>query len=205
MATTTRKPRRWTYYTAAGSAKMERIIAELTGVPPGGMRVSKVQGRTEVDALQSAMTQGYEAYVQQSNNLRQRQGDYTSSYLAEGLDSKDKNKHAHMFLGEVITLGGGNPVDGKTLFDAIQQAETYKAFKTSEYTPADINSKITVLMENNFAEGISQNGGFGKSIADMADKLFRKFIAQGSTLNEAEAETQAFISRNTAATTQADR
>ena len=183
--------------TAEGSALMEKIIAENVGVPPGGMRVSKVQGQIEMDAIYTAMTQGYDQYVQQVGNLRSRQKNYTSSYMAEGIGSKNHDNYSHMFLQELVTLPGSNPVDSKILFDAINNSETYKKFRSTEFSEADVTSAINTLISDNFGDGIEATGGFGKSIIDTTHKIFRKNIENGMSLSEATEDTKAFIERNT--------
>jgi len=183
--------------TAEGSAMMEKIIAENIGVPPGGMRVSKVQGEIEMDAIYSAMTQGYDAYLQQVNNLRSRQKNYTSSYMSEGIGSKNHDKYSHMFLQELITLPGSNPIDNKILFDAINNSETYKKFRSTEFTEADVTSAINTLISDDFGDGIDATGGFGKSIIDTTHKLFRRDVANGMSLQEATENAKSFIERNT--------
>ena len=183
--------------TAEGSALMEKIIAENVGVPPGGMRVSKVQGQIEMNAIYDSMVQGYDSYVQQVYNIRNRQKAYTSSYMSEGIGSKNHDKYSHMFLQELITLPGSNPVDSKLLFDAINNSETYAKFRSTEFTESDVKSAINTLISDNFGDAIDGTGGFGKSIIDTTHKIFRKNIANGMSLSEATEDAKAFIERNT--------
>ena len=183
--------------TAEGSAMMEKIIAENMGVPPGGMRVSKVQGSREMDAIYNSMLQGYDAYEQQVNNLRSRQKNYTSSYMSEGIGSKNHDNYSHMFLQELITIPGSSPADNKALFEAIQKSEEYKKFRSSEFSEADVTSAINTLIQNDFGDGIDATGGFGKSIIDTTHKLFRRDIANGVKLAEATENAKSFIERNT--------
>ena len=162
------------------------------------MRVSKVQGQIEMDAIYNSMTQGYDQYVQQVKNLRERQKNYTSSYIAEGIGSKNHDNYSHMFLQELVTLPGSNPVDSKVLFDAINNSKLYlDNSKTQGINDSDIKAAINTLISDDFGDGIDATGGFGKSIIDTTHKIFRRNVANGMSLQEATEDAKAFIERNT--------
>jgi len=184
--------------TSEGTNQMQKIVSENTGVPPGGLRVSRIQADVELDAIQQSIQQDYSAFQNTAINMRSRQGKAASSYINEALrGQKDTNGYAILTAVEMAT-SSENTRDSKILFDAIKNADQYKSAATSraDISQTDVNDAIKAVIDQNLLDGIDQTTGFGKSTIDVVKKIMYQSLGTGATVDEAKRKAESFIEAN---------